>query len=257
MRKFIYNNSLPSELFQKERKDVKYIRKKDWEKYVKDTDEDYRIVGQTKLKPFKEDKNNKDKNTDILIVPIKDNDKESEKHFIVKERFRFTRLIGYIPVENHEYIKLVRFNFLWLLLPLLLILLIGTGIWWFTRPEPEQPVINRYIEENKTEIVNEDSSATRYRFNTTMTIVKDTIQNINFENVNEKKQLQIKIKLHPDDKDYIYDSGLIPHGQIVKADTLLKHAEPGEYSTIAECYSYNEGGEQQSQTNFEVRLIVK
>ena len=260
MRKYLYYDALREELYDKEKKDIRFIAKRTFKDYVDENDIEYSIAGKTKLKEYQPHKD--DRNNAKALLSFTDS-KDEELLYEIKD-YKLCKVKGYIPVEEEKFIEVVGINPLFLLLLLLLLLLIGFGIYMLltsNKQVPENPQINRYIEDAETETLNADSSSTRYRFNTTMTVIKDTIQNMNFENVNEEKYLQIKIKLHPDDEDYIFDSGLIPPGKMLTGDALLTHIEPEEYETIAECYSYGkiseEDFEQLSQTNFEIKLVVQ
>ena len=62
----------------------------------------------------------------------------------------------------------------------------------------EELIDNRYIEEATTSETYKDEASTRYRLNTTLTVAKNTIQNLNFENINEGKYLRLKFKLDYD-----------------------------------------------------------
>lgn len=247
MRVFYADYTDKEYLLDKKKNNIPYISKKQFQKYVEHSDEDYRIVGQTKLKSAKKDKDNT-----ILSVSIS----QFDNLFRVKD-YKLIHTKGYLPLKNHEYIKIVAINPL--IFILLGILLIGLGIaaWLLWPKQTEEVPKNRYIEDVKTPERNTDNASTRYRFNTTMTIIKDTIQNLNFENLNKGKQLRIVIKADPKDKDPIYDSGMIPEGSVVNADVLSKSIDKGEYNTIAECYAYDKDENQLSQTNFEIKLIVK
>lgn len=114
--------------------------------------------------------------------------------------------------------------------------------------------INRYVEDTVVEDVNTDVSKTRFRFNTTVTVKKNTIQNLNFENVNEDKTMQIKIKC---DDEYVFDSHSIEFGKKLTADVLMKPLDKGDYDALAEVYTFNSDGEKTNQTNFNMKIVVE
>ena len=213
------------------------------------------IVGKSKLKQVSSEQIKNQKSGTLFSIPDKHGDK---KFFEVFEDSKFTKVIGYVPVGKNEFIEIVAFNPLLVVIPFVLTLTIVFGICLLLF-KPKEPEINRYIEEvDTTETVNTNDSTTRYRLNSTITVAKNTIQNLDFENVNEGKYLRIKIKLNPDDNDYIYDSELVPFGKKIVSDTLSKTDIPaGTYKTIAECYVYSPDKEQIAQTNFEITIIVK
>lgn len=113
---------------------------------------------------------------------------------------------------------------------------------------------NRYVEDVVVEETNTDMSKTRFRFNTTITVKKNTIQNFDFENVNKDKTLQVKIRYID---EYIFDSHSIAYGKKLTADVLTKEMNKGTYNAIAEVYSYNMDGEKTNQTNFQIKIIVE
>ena len=212
------------------------------------------IVGESRLKQVSSEQIKNQKSGTLFSISNKHGDK---KFFEVFEDSKFTKVIGYVPVGESEFIEIVAFNPLLVIIPSVLALTIVLGICLLLF-KPKEPEINRYIEEvDTTETVNTNDSTTRYRLNSTITVVKNTIQNLDFENVNEDKYLRIKIKLNPDDNDYIYDSELVPFGKKIVSDTLNRTGVPaGTYKTIAECFVYSPDKEQIAQTNFEITIIV-
>lgn len=213
------------------------------------------IVGKSKLKQVSSEQVLSQKSGTLFSIPNKHGDK---KFFEVFEDCKFTKTIGFIPVSESEFIEIVAFNPLFVIIPFILVSIVTFGVCAFIASQ-RQPEINRYIEEvDTTETVNNNDSTTRYRLNSTITVAKNTIQNLDFENVNEGKYLRIKIKLNKDDTDYIYDSELVPFGKKIVSDTLNRTDVPaGTYKTIAECYVYSLEKEQIAQTNFEITIIVK
>lgn len=213
------------------------------------------VVGKTKLKLIHDSKRISNKCDAILKLG---NPSVAVGEYEVREDYRFTKIVGYIPVGEDCFIAVVKFNPLPPIVAVFLLLGFITVITIMMAPKAEVIQPNRYLEENNSGITNHNHTATRYRMNTTMTVVRGTIQDLNFENVNEGKYLRIKIKKdYKNDNEYIYDSGLVPYGKKVTADTLSKSVASGTYETIAEVYVYNENEEQTAQTNFEIKLIVK
>ncbi len=231
---------------------------REYKEATKRVDRQLSVVGQTKLKQTTKGEAEKSKKTDALLA-VSDGVGATD-YFEVRERYKFSRVKGYLPVGNDQFVAVIALNPLYIIVPLIILAGVIVVICLMNRPQPDTPVINRYIEEIDTsETVNTDSAKTRYRLNTTLTVVQNTIQNLNFENVNKDKYVRVKIKLdHDKDTDYIYDSELIPYGKKVTSDTLLTTDVPkGTYHTIAECYVYNMEKEQLAQTNFKITLIVK
>ena len=235
----------------------------EYKRTVKSSNRQIAVIGQTKLKQVPAAALAYDsfapKAEAILTVANHNGD---TCHFEVRERFLFSRVVGYLPVGDDKFVAVVSFNPLYLLglfaLTLGVILGIVVGFSSKTAPRQEELADNRYIEDAKTSETYSDQGSTRYILNTTLTVVKNTIQNLNFENINEGKYLRLKFKLDYDnDAEYVYDSGLVPSGKKVTADTLLKEVPAGTYRTVAECYSYSAEKEQLAQTNFKITLIVK
>ena len=222
---------------------------------AKSEDRQLSVIGQTKLKQISDENSETTKADAVLLV---ENNSGIERRFEVRDRYKFSRVVGYLPVGEDQFIAVVSFNPIYLGVLLVLLLGLVLGVYFATLPQEENLTDNRYIEEVSTTEVHTDQSSTRYRLNTTLTVAKNTIQNLDFENINEGKYLRLKIKLdYENDTDYIYDSELVPFGKKVTADTLLKDVPAGTYHTIAECYSYSMEKEQLSQTNFKITLIVK
>ena len=222
---------------------------------AKSEDRQLSVIGQTKLKQISDESSETTKADAVLLV---ENNNGIERRFEVRDGYKFSRVVGYLPVGEDQYIAVVTFNPIYLGVLLVLLLGLALGVYFATLPQDENLTDNRYIEEVSTTEVHTDQSSTRYRLNTTLTVAKNTIQNLDFENINEGKYLRLKIKLdYENDTDYIYDSELVPFGKKVTADTLLKDVPAGTYHTIAECYSYSMEKEQLSQTNFKITLIIK
>ena len=242
--------------------DVAIIPTEKFKEYRNSTKKENRqltIIGQTKLNQISSARVNSnhgsDKTTAVLEVPVR---KDTYCYFEVRDNYQFSQIIGYIPVGDDRFVAAVALNPLYLILVVIVIFGIAGGVCFITRPKEEQLIDNRYIEEANTSEIHSDQSSTRYRMNTTITVVQNTIQNLDFENINENKYLRVKIKLDYDnDTDYIYDSELVPFGKKVTADTLLKEVPAGTYHAVAECYSYSSEKEQLSQTNINITLIVK
>lgn len=227
-----------------------------YEENVKRSGQNISIVGKTKLKQINNDSS--DTYNYNAVLKINDQRDSVSSIFEVRDQYKFSRVVGYIPCGKNLFIAIVKFNLLPLLVAFCSLLAFVTVIILIMTPGKEDIPLNRYLEDNNNGIVDTGQTTTRYRMNTTITVVKGTIQDINFENVNEGKYLRVKIKKdYEKDKEYIYDSGFIPFEKKVVADTLLKNIDPGTYETIAEVYVYDENENQMGQTNFEIKLIVK
>ena len=218
----------------------------------------FTLLGKTKLKALKKGTNGKTRTTkgSDAVFSI-----SSTEHFEVRNKYSFVHTIGYLPVGENGFIEVVKFNPVVLLIALLMACAFVSASYAIITSVTESNRENPYIEEIDVPETNSDPNSTRYVMNVTMTIQKSDnnyiISGMGFENWNENKDLRLKIKLHPDDKDYIYDSEMVPYGKKIDADYLdTPVTEPGEYNTLAECYVYSSNGEKIAQTNVEITLIV-
>lgn len=113
---------------------------------------------------------------------------------------------------------------------------------------------NRYVEEVQDDDVNNTIGQTRFKFNTTVHVKKNTIQDLGFKNINEGKTQVMKIKLND---DYVFDSKKIPFKKQLTADVLLKKVNKGEHDVLAEVYTYNDKDVKVNQTNFKMKMVVE
>lgn len=156
--------------------------------------------------------------------------------------------------ESKGNYTVVSKNWLVVLLSIVLFTCIGFGI-YFQLNKDEKPAFNRYVEEIvEKENTNTDSNKLRFRFNTNIMVIKNTLQNVNLENVNKGKDIQMKIKY---EDDYIFDSGLIAYGKVLKSEVLLKEMPKGTHNVVAEIYSFDSDKTLTNQTNFNIKLNVQ
>lgn len=147
------------------------------------------------------------------------------------------------------------------LLFFLIIILCGTlfGCFWMVQPhkESDDKIFNRYLEEITENVeTNTNSSQTRFRFNSALIVKKNTIQNLNMENINKGKTMEMVIKI---DNEVVFKSHLVGYKQKLVGDVLTKELKKGEYSALAEVYTYkdNNGNPVKvNQTNFKMKLSV-
>lgn len=156
--------------------------------------------------------------------------------------------------ENEGKYSVISKKWLIMVLSAVLSTCIAFGV-YFQFNKDKEPVFNRYVEEiSETENINTDSNKLRFRFNTTITVKKNTLQNINLESVNKGKDIQMKMKYKD---NYIFDSGLIAYGKVLKSEVLLKELPKGIHSVVAEIYTYDSNKELTNQTNFNIKLNVQ
>lgn len=95
----------------------------------------------------------------------------------------------------------------------------------------------------------------RVKMNPYINIQEDTMQNLEFYNLNEGRYLQLKIKVG--DK-YVYEGPMLETGKVIKGDLIdTKNLPKGETEAIAEIYSYSLEEKPMGQTNVEVILNCK
>lgn len=161
-----------------------------------------------------------------------------------------------IEKDGLYHIKSNKFLFLFLIL-----ILCGTLLSGFLMMKPtdcpQDLVFNRYLEEvTEDEKVNTDSTQTRFKFNSYLFVKKNTIQNLNMENLNQGKNMEMIIKIKD---DVVFKSHLIGFKQKLVGDVLTKELPKGVHNGIAEVYTYKEIDGNQikvNQTNFEIKLEV-
>lgn len=113
---------------------------------------------------------------------------------------------------------------------------------------PETAVIT----ETDEELTANETGQIRIVINPTITIKSSTMQDINFSNYNEDRNLVCKLVV--DDK-CVYESQSVNPGQIITADVIDDSELPsGKTQAIAEIYSYNDDGDMMGHTNVGVVL---
>lgn len=157
--------------------------------------------------------------------------------------------------EGLYYIKSKKFLFI-----LFILMLCGTLFGCFlmhSQEKPEDKIFNRYLEEISEDVeTNTNSSQTRFKFNSSIIVKRNTIQNLNMENVNQGKSMEMLIKI---DDDVVFDSHLIGYKQKLVGDVLKKELKKGTYDGLAEVYTYKDIDGQPvkvNQTNFKIKLTV-
>lgn len=112
--------------------------------------------------------------------------------------------------------------------------------------EEIQEELNRRVEEGMVQI----------KLNSSPTIYKDQILNLDFENVpeNGKKGLQITITIDGEEEP-IYESGVVPSNKHIKEATLNRELPVGEYPAIGTVTTVDtETMQAKGKTNFEMKL---
>lgn len=99
-----------------------------------------------------------------------------------------------------------------------------------------------------------ENGSIRIKINPAITVKGSTMQNLNFANYNEDRLLRCRILLG---EEYIYDSGLIASGDMLKGDFInAESLATGVNEAVAEVYSYDTEENQLGQTNVKITLNV-
>lgn len=95
----------------------------------------------------------------------------------------------------------------------------------------------------------------RVRINSFINVNGETMDNLEFCNINENRLMRCKIRL-ADSSKYIYKSKLIESGSVIQSDTLRRNKlQDGNNNCIAEIYTYDPKTEEQiGQINVEIIL---
>jgi DNA-directed RNA polymerase delta subunit len=137
---------------------------------------------------------------------------------------------------------------------LLTVTLLGGG-WYFTLHfDHTAPSKTAVIVKTQEALHDTSDGQLRLKMNSAVQIYEDTMQDLNFVNLNEERQLRCKMKV---DNIYIYDSGLIKAGDMVQADVI--HTAPlkkGQNTVTAEIYNYDMQEEMIGQTNVTIDLYL-
>lgn len=102
----------------------------------------------------------------------------------------------------------------------------------------------------------DDSNELRVKMNTSLRIAKDTIQDLQFYNLNKDRYMECKIRLDGEDS-YVYESPMIKEGEVIAADIIdTKDIKEGTNKAVAEVYAYNMDKNLTKQTNINITLIL-
>ncbi len=98
----------------------------------------------------------------------------------------------------------------------------------------------------------DETGKVRVKMNTYIEVYEDTMQSVNFYNLNHNRLL--KLKITADGRD-IYESKYIKEGEVLEADIAdTSHLPKGESKALAEIYSYTLDKELLGQRNVEITL---
>lgn len=112
--------------------------------------------------------------------------------------------------------------------------------------EDIQEELNRRVEEGMVQI----------KLNSSPTVYKDQILNLDFENVpgNNNKGLQISIVLDGEEEP-IYESGVVPSNKHIKEAVLNRELPEGEYNALATVTTVDTDTMQaKGKTNFQMKI---
>ena len=109
--------------------------------------------------------------------------------------------------------------------------------------------------DTETELTDTSGGQIRIRINPVVDISGGVMQNLNFANYNEERLLRCKILAG---EEYVYDSGLIKSGDILKGDYIrTKSLASGKNEALAEIYSYDTADNLLGQTNVKIILNMQ
>jgi hypothetical protein len=115
--------------------------------------------------------------------------------------------------------------------------------------------VTAVIQDGTEELNDPDTGNLRISINTDVTVIDDTMQNLDFANYNKNRYLRCRIKYG---NDYIYDSGLLPENKVLVGDFVdTDKLEKGDNDVIAEVYSYSLDEEEIGQTNVQLVMNVE
>lgn len=98
----------------------------------------------------------------------------------------------------------------------------------------------------------DETGKVRVKMNTYIDIYEDTLQSVDFYNLNHNRLLKLKITV---DGNNIYESEYINEGEVLEADLADTSKLPkGETEALAEVYSYTLDRELIGQRNVEITL---
>ena len=136
---------------------------------------------------------------------------------------------------------------------LILIVLLAAACIMLVRQEEPEPGETAVIETNTEETLTDTSGGQiRIRINPVVDIKGGIMNNLNFANYNEDRLLRCRILLG---EEYIYDSGLIASGDMLKGDFInAESLASGMNEAVAEVYSYDTAENLLGQTNVKITL---
>ena len=145
--------------------------------------------------------------------------------------------------ERHRIIIII-------LLMIVVVLLALICVQCGNQPVPGSTAV---IEHNDDVILtNPDNGSIRIKINPAINIKGNIMQNLNFCNYNEDRFLRCRILF---EEEYIYDSGLLASGDMLKGDYIKGELLPsGSSEAIAEIYSYDSAENMIGQTNVKIML---
>jgi flagellar basal body-associated protein FliL len=115
--------------------------------------------------------------------------------------------------------------------------------------------VTAVIQDGTEELNDPDTGNLRISINTDVTVMDDTMQNLNFANYNKNRYLRCRLKYG---NDYIYDSGLLGENKVLVGDFVdTDKLEKGDNDIIAEVYSYSLDEEEIGQTNVQLVMNVE
>lgn len=147
-------------------------------------------------------------------------------------------------MQNEKQRKII------IVLIVIMIAMAGVIAYFLLHDEKQETAI--IVETNEELEKTEETGDISVTISPSVVVEENTMQNLNFYNLNEGRDLQLKIKVG--DK-YIYESPLVKTGTKIQADVIDTSAlSKGENEVLGEIYSYDLEGNERGHHN--VKFII-
>lgn len=134
---------------------------------------------------------------------------------------------------------------------ILLIVAISAAAFFFLQEDKTAVIVNTDQKLQNVDATNQ----LRIKINPQIEVKENTMQNLYFQNVNENRYMQCKIKLEGAE-EYIYESQLLKQGEIIQADVIDEsQLRKGYNDATAEIYTYDLNKEKTAQRDVGIVLV--
>lgn len=175
-----------------------------------------------------------------LAIDCNKTEPDFKKYDVKKDKSRFT--YGYAWIGNNKFLRVTRFNLLLLLIPLLIILGILLGLYFYPNDNPEQtpPTADQqpYTDSVSSEPDPNNNFAIVLKREYYVSADNPTIELKNYT----KNVKDISYDVFTEDGTYIGSTGLIEPGNKADLNIYSVLNFPGEYRLRINATSYNDNG---------------